>query len=142
MKAPDGFNPLRWRCAEHGCYNEKLRPKIEIFAGCLPGKIAFTDIDGAVEINGFVLFLEFKSGMPTELGTGQRIFFENLTRLSRRIIVVLVAGDAESMEISHIRVARHGAFGPWEQADIDELKLRIRGWAIGARAQPRFAGRP
>ena len=40
MSAVAGYNPLRWNCDDRGCYNVKHRPKIEFFAGALPGKIA------------------------------------------------------------------------------------------------------
>ena len=75
-----GFNPMRWDCGRSGCFNQKRRPKIEIFADCLPGRIGFTDVDATVEINRHFLFLEFKAG--PHLPTGQRIYFEQLTRVA------------------------------------------------------------
>jgi hypothetical protein len=133
-------SPMRWRCSEHGCYNDKLRLKFGVFKDCLPGKISFTDVDGTVEVNGYFLFLEWKSGMPAELNAGQRIFFQNLTRLSRRIKAILAAGDAETMEVSHIKIIANGTIGPWEQVDIGGLKQRIKAWSDRARSMPRFAG--
>lgn len=71
----DGFNPMKWDCEERGCFNRKMRPKLEEFAACLPGRIAFTDVDGIVEIGGRFLMLEWKS-RPGRIATGQRIMFE------------------------------------------------------------------
>jgi hypothetical protein len=48
----NGYNPMRWNCEKDGCFNVKCRPKIEQFADCFPGRIAVSDIDGIVEING------------------------------------------------------------------------------------------
>ena len=135
MTAANGYNPLRWNCEVSGCYNAILRPKIEVFADCLPGKIAFTDVDCAVEVNGFFLFLEFKSGMPVELPRGQQIYFERLTRLSPRINVVLACGDARTMAVSHIKIAYKGMFGPWQPIDLEGLRNRISQWSNRVRAR-------
>ena len=139
MSSPN-FKPMRWQCSQNGCYNDKLRLKFGVFKDSLPGKISFTDVDGTVEVNGYFLFLEFKSGMPSELPFGQRIYLERLTRLSRRVKAILAAGDAETMEVSHIRIADNGKFGPWEPIDIDGLKRRIKAWSDRASAMPRFLG--
>lgn len=56
----NGYNPMQWNCERQGCFNVKKRPKIEMFADCLPRKISFSDIDGIVEINGNLLLLEWK----------------------------------------------------------------------------------
>jgi hypothetical protein len=109
--APDGYNPMRWRCADSGCFNEKMRPKIEVFAAFLPKRIAMSDVDGTVEINGYFLFLEFKSGLPRELPLGQKIYFDRLTRTSPRIVVVVVCANAETMEVTHLMVVHGGIFG-------------------------------
>ena len=44
MTTANGANPLRWDCAKRGCFNEKKRPKIEVFAECFPGRISFGKI--------------------------------------------------------------------------------------------------
>ena len=69
---PAGFNPLRWDCDHQGCFNKLKRPKIEVFADCFPGRINFGDVDGIVEINGYLLILEWKPER-IELSRGQGI---------------------------------------------------------------------
>lgn len=32
----NGANPMRWDCTTQGCFNLKKRPKVEVFADCLP----------------------------------------------------------------------------------------------------------
>ena len=44
----------------------------------IPGKNGFTDIDGVVDIDGRILFLEFKTGYA-KLKRVQRILHENLS---------------------------------------------------------------
>jgi len=134
MTAPLGFNPMRWRCEDpgRGCYNIKHRPKIELFAECLPGRIAFTDVDATVEVSSHFLFLEFKSA-KMDLPTGQRIYFQRLTSLSSNITVVVVAAEAETMVVQATCVIAGGRMSPWEETDLQGLKDRIAKWATKAQ---------
>lgn len=139
--AADGYNPMRWRCDERGCYNVKHRPKIEVFAGDLPGKIAFGDVDAVVEVGGRFLFLEFKSGGPRDIPYGQRLLFERLTELSDRITVVVACADAETMETRALCIVHRGKFSPWELTNLDALRGRIRAWAARAASLSPYASR-
>jgi hypothetical protein len=130
-----GYNPLRYSCDDNGCYNVKHRPKIEFFAGALPGKIAMTDVDATTEVNGHFLFLEFKSGEPRDIPIGQRIYLQRLTSLSERITAVVVCGDAETMAITHTLVIKGGQLHRWQQCDLEELFDRVKRWADKARIQ-------
>lgn len=141
MNAP-GYNPMRWRCEDRGCYNIKHRPKIEVFAECLPGKIAFTDVDASTEVNGRFLFLEWKGEGVRDIPTGQRIYLERLTRLSPAIQAVIVSGDPESMTCRAIKVACHGRISDWQICTLDALKGRIRSWATRAKAAPHHSATP
>jgi hypothetical protein len=134
MSAANGRNPMRWKCSERGCFNEKRRPKIEEFADCLPGRIAFTDVDATVEVNGRFLFIEFKGGEPRDIPVGQRIYLERLTRLSPRIWAIIACADAETMVTTHVRVVHNGIFSPWEETNLYDLKRRISSWARRAQA--------
>lgn len=129
MSGDFGFNPMRWRCDERGCYNDLQRPRIEVFADCLPRRLAFTDIDATAEVGGHFLFLEFKSGEPRDLPIGQRIYLERLTALHRKITAVVVCGNAKTMDVRAIRVVRDGNIGDWSITSLDGLRSRIRDWA-------------
>jgi hypothetical protein len=122
---------MRWDCAEKGCFNVKCRPKIEEFADCFPGNIKMGDIDGAVEINAQLLWLEWK-GRPGLLRTGQRIMYENVTRQEGHIVFV-VEGDAETMRIQQFCYFWKGRQHPWILGNLDELKPLIKRWAIAAK---------
>ena len=135
MSNASGYNPLRWKCGERGCFNEKHRAKIEIFAEDLPGRIAMTDVDATVEVNGRFLFLEFKSGDPRQLPIGQKIYFQRLTELSSRITVCVVCADAETMAVRAVCVINKGEVGGWEICSTARLKERIRAWAKRSMAQ-------
>ena len=126
MSRGNGANPMRWDCAKRGCFNIKKRPKIELFADCLPGQIAFGDVDGIVEINGNLVLLEWKDHQ--RISDGQRILFERMTLLCPATVLV-VEGDAESMTVSSIRTVRRGVIPPAEPAGLDELRRRIRAWS-------------
>lgn len=125
MSHDNGANPMRWDCTRQGCFNRKKRPKIERFADCLPGRIAFSDIDAVAEVCGNLLMLEWKDHQ--DLGVGQRVLFERMTQLCPATVLI-VEGDAEEMTVRSIRTVRNGTVSPAEVADLDELRQRIRNW--------------
>jgi hypothetical protein len=124
--AENGYNPMHWDCERQGCFNKKKRPKIEIFADCLPGRIAFSDIDAAVEVEGNFLILEFKE--HDNIPKGQRIFFNRLTHLAPATVLVIEA-DVETMEISGMIRIFDGKINPQIAVDLDGLKQEIRDWS-------------
>ena len=134
MSNTNGANPLRWDCTKCSCFNIKKRPKIEIFADCLPGKIAFTDVDAIVEIEGNLLLLEWKDHQA--IPTGQRILFERMTLLCPAVVFV-VEGDAEHMTVKTISVVWAGKVIPHTPANIETLRMRIKAWANWARHHKR-----
>ena len=120
---------MRWRCKNDGCFNLKRRPKIEEFSDCFPGRINLGDVDGIVEINGWFLMIEWK-GAGGSVGKGQEIMYKQLTRLAKpgcprhaqRNIVIIVHGDAETMEVSGYQVYRTGAARPPKKGSLDSVK--------------------
>lgn len=126
-----GYNPILWDCEQQGCWNVKCRPNIEYFKGALPRKIAMTDLDGTVEVNGHFLFLEWKSYVG-EIPTGQRIYFQRLTSLSEKITAVVVAGNSETMQVDAIRVIHNGRLADWKDCDLEGLFERIERWSSKA----------
>jgi hypothetical protein len=132
-----GHNPMRWDCQRDGCFNKICRPKIEQFAECLPGRIAFSDVDAVTEINDHYLWLEWKR-LPAPLPIGQRIMFERLTAApSQRFIVLVIVGDAEAMEVESVAVVSGGAIGGFQPSTLQHVKTFISDWAAWARIQPR-----
>ncbi len=131
----DGFNPIRWDCEKRGCFNKLKRPKIEIFHDCFPGKISFGDVDGIVEINGYGLILEWKPS-PKELSAGQRIMWSRLTR-GNLLSLLVVAGDAETMDVTHRAGFIDGRWRGWEDFDLARVKSWIRQWVAWALKQKR-----
>lgn len=129
MANPAGYNPMRWNCKEKGkCYNLTLRPRIEEFAGCFPGRIAMSDVDGIVEIGGCFLLLEWKAAGGVVTG-GQRIMFEQLTALSRKITVVVVSGEPRAPTVESIQIFRNGVGSLPEACNLAQLQERIRQWS-------------
>ncbi len=133
MLHDNGANPLRWDCTVQGCFNRKKRPKIEIFADCLPRRIAFTDVDGIVEVCGNLLLLEWKE--HRQLPTGQRLLFERLTRFCPAAVFV-VTGDAERMQVESVRLVWRGVVGPAEPMGLEGLRREIRAWSLWAAKTP------
>jgi hypothetical protein len=130
----DGTNPLRWDCASRGCFNRLCRPKIELFAACFPGRIAMSDIDATVEVNGHFVFLEMKSHQG-DIPLGQRLYFQRLTELSPRISVMIIHGDAETMQFEAIRWIYKGQVSGWHPTTLDEVIGLLNKFATWAQVQ-------
>jgi hypothetical protein len=87
-------------------------PDWAILEGCFgSGQIRPTDIDGAVERGGCVLFLEHKGAKAT-VKTGQRITFEALARSGHAVIAFWT--DDESGDVLRLRKW-------WKSADSGEV---------------------
>lgn len=124
----NGFNPIRWDCRESGCFNFKLRPKIEQFSDCFPRRINFGDVDGIVELGGAFCMLEWKSN-GAELKTAQRLLFERLTSASPRSVAFVVSGSAKDMTVDKFQMMFNGTVKHFDPAGLDDLKHQIRRWA-------------
>jgi len=124
---------LQWDCQRQGCFNQKKRPKIEMFAACLPGKIAFSDVDGVVEIKGNLFLLEWKS--HGEIPLGQKILFQRLTQFAPATVLI-VEGNAETMEVDTIRYVSSGHVDEPFDADVGKLSELIEDWGNWAFSHP------
>ena len=128
-----GRNPMRWDCKKQGCFNVHKRPKIELFADCLPGRIAFSDVDGVVEICGNLLALEWKE--HRRVPRGQHLLFTRWTA-NGPATVIMIIGDARTMTVEEIAFVHKGVIGPWQDADFEGVRQYIRDWEKWARANP------
>lgn len=129
----NGFNPIRWKCEKDGCFNEKCRPKIEVFADCFPGAINFGDIDGIVEINYRCLLLEWK-GNGADVKTAQRILYEHLSAQGH--VILTVRGDAATMVVQQFGLYVGGKFSGWNDGGLDAVKDICTRWQKRAKELP------
>ena len=119
---------MRWDCSpdRDGCYRERGQPDLTVLDECFPGRIAMTDVDGLVEINGQFLSIEWKR--RGDVPAGQRIMFERMTRHPEFTILVIV-GDPATMEVKCYDVFQDGRRKGWRDCDLSELKRRVGAWA-------------
>ena len=147
FKRPAGYNPMRYDCEKlsgdkpySACFNKIKRPKIEQFAECFPGKINFSDVDGMVEISGNAMLMEWKP-VPINFFDGkhggQRIMYQRIT-VGRRFTVLCIAGNAETMNVSHRAAFWDGKWRDWKEASLVDVKKVIEWWVKFARANPRI----
>ena len=122
----NGYNPIRWDCLEQGCYMHKCHPRIEVFADCFPNKIAMSDIDGVVEINGNFLFMEWK-GDGGKVSTGQHILLQRLTQLSDKVVAYVVYGDSQTMQVHQVTRYYKGNSRDYDM-QLEQLKEQFRNW--------------
>jgi hypothetical protein len=118
---------MRWDCKSQGCFNVRCRPKIEVFSDCFPGKINFGDVDGIVEYKGCFLLLEWKSEVAP-LKKGQRLTYEALTRAGIGNTVLVVYGDAETMEVTHLMTFYDGRASEIKRSSLAEVKKICKEW--------------
>lgn len=125
---------FRWDCSMNGCYHESLPDWEDICTEVFPRGIYPTDIDGMVEINGHLLFLEQK-GPGVGLDTGQRLAMRHLANLSPKVTVVFMRpGKAADLEVLIYHTEhRADGFQPMSRPDFLEL---LRRWARHANQSP------
>ena len=126
----NGFNPMNWNCDKRGCFNKLKRPKIEVFHTNFPGKINFGDVDGIVEIAGNALMLEWKD-INVPVTQGQYIMYERITKYGP-ITVMVVAGNAETMDIYQYAYFHNGKYYDWTAADLNDVNEKIKKWVAYA----------
>jgi hypothetical protein len=124
---------MRWNCAVSGCFNEKLRPRLEVFRECFP-RGCFGDVDGLIELNGCFALLEWKSaGGVVKLA--QLRSYLAFTKQSNGNTVFLVGGVASSIRVRDFSIIWRGKLFPRQPATLNELKARIRAWAEWAETR-------
>lgn len=119
-------------CEKYGCAKVFLDPKLHTFDDCFGGAIRMGDLDGAVERNGHILWMEWKRGVILDAFETKfkaqirqaRAFTEN----SPKQTFIFVVGCPVEMDVNAYRVMWRGKFGPWEHGGTDALKERLMRW--------------
>lgn len=120
---------LRHKCTEGNCFKERYLPDWGILKDCFPRGIMPSDVDGIVEVNGYVLMLEWKTPGGA-LSTGQRIMFESMTRDSKKIRVLVIFGPKG--EPQHIQLFQNGKARFKQKVDLEFLRWYCEEWALFA----------
>ncbi len=135
--------PLRHDCeSNENCFNRFYRLKFNKLNDLFSGNIAMTDIDGAVEINGCTLFIEWKSYRPNYTTGQDRMFLSlyNAAKVEGNIDTILVVGNAEHMTVEQYATiensprSRIGIKFKWQKADFDGLREEIKNWGKWAES--------
>jgi hypothetical protein len=120
-------------CEKYGCAKIALDPKLHAFDGCFGGKIRMGDVDGAVERNGHILWVEWKNGCDLQsfekIHMAQIIQAKAFTNNSRLQTYVFVIGDPVQMKVERFRVMVSGEWQwPWQEGGIERLKSFFKWW--------------
>lgn len=118
------------------CYVNEHMPDWSLLQGCFPPGVRPTDVDGAVELRGHVLFLEWK-GANAPLTRGQEIMFETMTRDAPKQRVLVLFGEKGSPKRASLfyRGKRRT-----RECDISWLRSYCKGWAAMATGQGQSKG--
>lgn len=109
-------NKMRYECNSMGCYYETL-PDWSDINDTFPGAIRPTDIDGMVEINGHILFLEQK-GIGVPIPAGQSRAFRELSKKDNVTVVVMRPGLKFEMETLVFNEGSGSGWQPTYRADL------------------------
>ena len=133
-----GGKKLDYDCTKSGCFNVTRRPKLEVFFPCFPGRIGFGDIDGLVELERNLCFLEWKSP-GAKLKLGQQKLYLNATAMDGDHVAFLVEGTADDMHVVRYKVFWKGQEGEWVSGTLADVQQRIWNWSALV-APHRFEG--
>lgn len=129
---------FRHDCDVDDCYYKQL-PEWDDLIECFPRNIRPTDVDGMVEINGHVLFLEEK-GPSVKLHEGQR---RALRSLSMRPAITTLFFRPVAKNVTDLECLVLGQGDPlgWQRKERAWLKDWLRDWAAHADSNPYIPGR-
>jgi hypothetical protein len=119
---------LRHDCQKQGCYKDTCIPDWEIFDGCFDAKshkIKVSDVDGVVEINGHILWLEWKRAL-SEISVGQKMLYQSFSSNSPKQIVLVVVGPLGCPE--RYCIFNGGKQMPWLPCTREILRERMKRW--------------
>jgi len=125
---------FRWNCKMDGCFREKKCPDLTVFDDCFPNKNSLGDVDGINETNGKGLLLEWKTS-SANIPTGQRIMYQKLTKTGI-LSVLVVLGNAETMETKEYCWFYKGKQSEWKTADLEKIKAQIKSWVNWTKELP------
>jgi len=118
---------MRYSCSGKGCYYEQL-PDWSDINDAFPGAIRPTDVDGMVEINGSILFIEQKSvGAP--ITTGQARAFRELSKKDRVTVLALRPGQSFELEVLFYV---NGFGSGWKEMYRSDLLRWFEAWSDNA----------
>lgn len=112
------------------CYVKEHMPDWEILDGCFPPRVRPTDVDGAVELNGHVLFFEWK-GLEARFPDGQRYMYLAMTRDAPKQRVLVIFGNKGDPKRV---VIFSGGKSELQQCDINWLRDYCKSWTVMTQA--------
>lgn len=126
---------LRHQCSLNGCYKERL-PDWGILDGCFPRGIRPSDVDGIVELNEHVLMLEWKPKLGS-LTRGQLFMFQNMTRGSPKVQVLVIYGDKDTP--AEIELYQNGTARFRQACDVEFLRWFCQQWGLFAESRSNYS---
>ena len=125
---------LRHECEKYGCARRFLDPHLSDFDDCFPRSIRLGDIDASVELNGHILWVEWKLGAVLEafedMHRAQFLQAKAFTANSPRQMFVFVVGPIDDGARWVWRVLRNGAWDKdWRFTGEAGLRDFFKWWA-------------
>jgi len=118
-----------YNCTTQGCFNEKHRVQLYNYDDCFQGNNQMSDVDGQVEINGYLLQTEWK--MPgKEISKGQLRTFEKMSNGvgGNRFVGIVVDGYPSADIVHRFFYVSAGRASDWINGNSDDLKHIKKSW--------------
>ena len=123
---------IKHNCENNGCYVKTQTPDWSFLDGVFDNEnIKVGDIDGAVEINGYLLILEWKGLQKQGIPTGQSLMFNRITKRSD-IMVFVITGDPKTSVPESLVIFHKGEILDDLVVDTEYLKKLVKAWETKA----------
>lgn len=130
---------IRHDCDTQGCFMKCHHPKMEDFDGDFgtnpPKFLQFSDIDSVIDVDGYILFVEYKS--IRDISIGQNLLYTRLSMLEdgNKCVVFQVVGDGANRNAEAYRECIDGKWDKWIDIDWSSLRIKIQAFASEAKAR-------
>jgi len=127
---------MRWNCEKNGCYKNQLPDYQTILSGCF-GMTSCRpmDVDGIIERNGKILFIESKYH-NIEISQAQKILFRALINAGHSILVVWMK-ESDGSDIDKIQVySSNGIYK--REANKEKFRDAVKQWWDSAEKRAKF----
>lgn len=122
---------FRHDCSRQGCLQATL-PSWDWMRGCFPRGIMPTDIDGMVEINGQILFIEQKR-CGVSLSGGQSAAFKSLAKNPN--VTVWFIRPTIDPQVFECLVKDGSSSTGWRRQNLAQMRAFLNAWSEAAEGR-------
>ena len=124
---PDRTSTIWWDCTQRGCHARRGLVDWKPLNNVLPGKLAFSDIDGVCQRRDSILLVEWK--LPHDsLRVAQKILLEAFSKNHPRQLGLVVYGEVTGPSVDAIQWVYRGRTRAKQDCTLEGLVDIVRRW--------------